>query len=375
MLSIEIHNTSGRARRTTLHTPHGDVQTPVFMPVGTVGSIKGLTPDQVKQCGSQMILGNTYHLMLRPGEDIVADLGGLHTLMGWDGPILTDSGGYQVFSLAHLRDIDDERVVFQSHIDGSSVELSPERAIEIQQKLGSDVIMQLDECPHGQAPHEHVAEAVRRSAAWAKRCATAWQKGDCDKQALFAIQQGGSFVDLRARSAEEIVALGLPGYAIGGLSVGEGHEKMCDVLDHIDGQLPHDKPRYLMGVGEPRDILAAVLRGVDMFDCVIPTRNARNAQAFTWTGRLRMRNAQWARSTDPIDPNCQCYTCKNFSKGILRHLFMAKEMLAPTLLTIHNLQFFADFMAAIRQAIEDDTLEQKAAMWLEDMYPPASSNQ
>jgi len=375
MLSLDVITTDGKARRGRLSTSHGTVETPVFMPVGTAGTIKGVTPDHVKAAGSQMILGNTYHLMLRPGADVVGALGGLHRMMGWDGPVLTDSGGFQVFSLAHLRQIDDEKVVFQSHVDGSTEVLTPERAVDIQRTLGADVMMQLDECPPGDAPRDVVASAVARSAAWAARCKDAWQAHgcvsaqDCD-QALFGIQQGGVFADLRAESAARLVELDLPGYAIGGLSVGEGHESMVVVLDAVDGQLPADKPRYLMGVGEPRDILAAVLRGIDMFDCVMPTRNARNAQAFTWAGRLRLRNAQWTCDAAPIDADCSCYACQNFSRGTIRHLFMAKEMLGPTLVTVHNLHFFAQFMAAIRTAIETGTLEEKSRQWLAAMYPP-----
>ncbi|MBT3201087.1 MAG: tRNA guanosine(34) transglycosylase Tgt [Phycisphaerales bacterium] len=369
MLSIDVQHTDGKARAGVLTTPHGQVQTPIFMPVGTAGSVKGVTPDQLSAAGSQMILANTYHMMLRPGGETVERLGGLHTMMGWDGQILTDSGGFQVFSLSHLRQIDDEKVVFQSHIDGSMEELTPRRCMEIQRQLGADVIMQLDECPPGDADHDHVARAVDRSILWAKKCKQAWgDEGRPDKQALFGIQQGGVFGDLRAASAEALVELDLPGYAIGGLSVGEGHEAMTLALDATDSLFPSDRPRYLMGVGEPRDILAAVLRGIDMFDCVMPTRNARNAFAFTWGGRLRLRNAKWKTDTLPLDENCTCYACRNFSRGTIRHLFMAKEMLAATLLTIHNLHFFADFMGAIRKSIEAGSLESDAQKWVSQMY-------
>ncbi len=368
MVRIDVTHRDGLARRAQLHTPHGTVQTPMFMPVGTAATVKGVTPDHLAAAGGQMILANTYHLMLRPGEQTVAALGGLHKMMAWDGPILTDSGGYQVFSLAHMRKINDEAVTFQSHIDGSRQVLSPERAIDIQQHLGADVIMQLDECPPGDADETHVRAAVERSAAWAARCKTQWLAGDTGRQSLFGIQQGGVYPELRAESARRLVDLDLPGYAIGGLSVGEGHEPMVAVLDHIDAQLPADKPRYLMGVGEPRDILAAVLRGVDMFDCVMPTRNGRNAQAFTWQGRIRLRNAQWTQSDIPLDANCHCYCCRNFSRGTLRHLFAAGEMLGPTLVSIHNLHFFAEFMAAIRAAIEAGTLATQVDTWLEAIY-------
>ena len=373
-LRLDILQTDGRARRGELTTPHGAVQTPLFMPVGTAGSVKGVTPDQLHALGAQMLLANTYHLMLRPGADTVARLGGLHRLMAWDGPLLTDSGGYQVFSLAHMRTLDDQGVTFQSHIDGAQVTLTPQSAVDIQRALGADIIMQLDECPPGDAAKSKVAGAVARSAVWAQRCKQRWLETDAPAQALFAIQQGGVHVDLRAESAERIVALDLPGYAVGGLSVGEGHDAMLGVLEHIDGQLPAGKPRYLMGVGEPRDILAAVQAGIDMFDCVLPTRNGRNAQALTWTGRVRLRNAQWADDDGPLEDGCDCYACRNFSRGVLRHLFMAKEMLGPTLVSIHNLHFLAQFMAAVRQAIADGTLAADAPRWLEGMYPNADAD-
>ncbi|MCP4376741.1 MAG: tRNA guanosine(34) transglycosylase Tgt [bacterium] len=372
MLSLEIQNTDAKARAGVLSTPHGQVQTPIFMPVGTAATVKGVTPEQLSATGSRMILANTYHLMLRPGGDTVAKLGGVHAMMGWDGPILTDSGGFQVFSLAHLRQIDDEKVVFQSHVDGNMEELTPRRCIEIQRQLGADVIMQLDECPPADATSEHVARAVDRSILWAKQCKDVWKEDTTSAQALFGIQQGGVFTDLRARSAEALVELDLPGYAIGGLSVGEGHEAMALALDAADSQFPHDRPRYLMGVGEPRDILAAVQRGIDMFDCVLPTRNARNAFAFTWNGHLRLRNAQWTQDPAPLDENCTCYTCQNFSRGTIRHLFTVKEMLAPTLVTIHNLHFFAEFMSAIRNSIINGTLERDAQQWVSQMYDPSS---
>ena len=371
MLSLEIQHTDGKARAGVLSTPHGPVQTPVFMPVGTAGSVKGVTPEQLTAAGSQMILANTYHMMLRPGGDTVAKLGGLHAMMGWEGPILTDSGGFQVFSLAHMRSIDDEKVVFRSHVDGNTVELTPRKCIEIQRQLGADAIMQLDECPPGNASFEQVASAVDRSILWARECKCAWREDTESDQSLFGIQQGGVFEDLRACSAEALVELDLPGYAVGGLSVGEGHQEMARVLDAADSQFPADRPRYLMGVGEPRDILAAVQRGIDMFDCVLPTRNARNAFAFTWGGPLRMRNAKWTDQAVPIDEDCNCYTCRNFSRGTIRHLFMAREMLGPTLVTIHNLHFFAEFMSAIRESIAAGTLESDAQRFIRRVYPAA----
>ena len=367
MVRLTILATDGKARQGRLNTPHGEVATPVFMPVGTAATVKGVTPDHVRAAGSQIVLANTYHLMLRPGAEVVEQLGGVHAMMGWDGPILTDSGGYQVFSLAHRRQLDDDGVTFQSHVDGSDVRLTPEGAVDIQRRLGADIMMQLDECPPGDATHEQVARAVERSALWAGRCRQRWLAADVDVQSLFGIQQGGVFADLRAESAQRLVDLDLPGYAVGGLSVGEGHEPMVGVLETVDAQLPADKPRYLMGVGEPRDILAAVAAGIDMFDCVLPTRNGRNGQALTWDGRLKLRNARWIGNAEPLDAECDCYTCRSFSRGTLRHLFMAREMLGPTLLSIHNLRFFAQFMAAIRGSIAAGTFAADSARWLARM--------
>ena len=373
MFSFQVTRTAGKARRGLLKTPHGEVDTPVFMAVGTAGSVKGVTPDQLRGAGVQMVLANTYHLMLRPSAETVARLGGLHRLMGWSGAALTDSGGYQVFSLSHLRTVDDDGVTFQSHIDGATHRLSPARAVEIQHLLGADIIMQLDECPPAEAPKDHVALAVKRSADWARRCKEAWNGNERQSQIghpqwLFGIQQGGVHADLRGHSAQRLVELDLPGYAIGGLSVGEGHQAMCKVLDDVDAQFPPDRPRYLMGVGEPKDILAAVLRGVDMFDCVLPTRNGRNAQAFTWTGRLRLRNARYADDARPIDEKCDCYACRNLSRGAIRHLFGAREMLGPTLVSIHNLHWFAELLSAIRRAIDEGSLADSAGKWLQQMH-------
>jgi queuine tRNA-ribosyltransferase len=370
VFGISIDHKDGKARAGVLATPHGPVRTPAFMPVGTAGAIKGVTPDHVKSAGAEMVLANTYHLLLRPGPETVAALGGVHGMMAWDGPILTDSGGYQVFSLSDLRRIDDEGATFQSHIDGSTVHLTPRLAIQAQRLLGADVIMQLDECPPGPAPKDAVASAVRRSAAWAAICKGEWLREPPlrHEQALFGIQQGGMFADLRAQSAAALVELDLPGYAVGGLSVGEGHEAMLGVLEHIDAQLPADRPRYLMGVGEPRDILAGVRAGIDMFDCVLPTRNGRNAQAFTFGGRVRLRNARWSADANPLEEGCDCYACKHFSRGTLRHLFAAKEMLGPTLVSIHNLRFFSRFMESIRDAIAAGAFERRAADMMERMH-------
>ena len=366
-MEFSIRDTDGgKARAGLLTTACGKVATPLLMPCGTCGTVKGVTPDQVRNCGVQIVLANAYHLMLRPGAEVVAKMGGLHKFMAWDGPILTDSGGYQVFSLAAMRKVTDAGAVFRSHVDGATVELTPEKCIRVQAELGADIIMQLDECPPADAPRSAVAEAVRRSALWARRCKAEWAGAN---QALFGIQQGGIHADLRAESAARIVELDLPGYAIGGLSVGEGHRRMTAVLEHIDEQLPRDRPRYLMGVGEPRDILSAVARGVDMFDCVLPTRNGRNGQAFTWAGRLKLRNAACARDERPLDDHCRCYACRNFSRAAIRHYFLAEEMLGPTLVTIHNLTFFAGFMAAVRGAIADGQLAQRSAEWLRQMYP------
>lgn len=373
MFRFEVTHRSGKARLGRLCTPHGEVATPVFMPVGTAGTVKGVTPEQLRSAGVQIVLANTYHLMLRPGAETVARLGGLHKFMGWSGPTLTDSGGYQVFSLSHLRKVDDDGVTFQSHIDGAELELTPQIAVDIQRRLGADIIMQLDECPSADASKDQVAAAVRRSIDWAVRCADAWTIGNRQSatgchQALFGIQQGGTFPDLRAESAAALVEMDLPGYAIGGLSVGESHEAAVGVLEHVDGQLPPDKPRYLMGVGEPRDILAAVARGVDMFDCVMPTRNARNAQAFTWTGRIRLRNACWADDAGSLDKHCNCTTCRNFSRGALRHFFLAGEMLGPILVSLHNLHFFTSLMAAVRQAVAEGNLQAMIPKWTAAMY-------
>jgi queuine tRNA-ribosyltransferase len=380
MFSFQLAHTCGRARRGRLSTPHGQVDTPVFMPVGTAGGVKGVTPDQLRSAGVRMVLANTYHLMLRPGAATVERLGGLHRFMAWDGPLLTDSGGYQVFSLAPLRRIDEEGVTFRSHVDGSPVRLTPEDAIAIQRQLGADVIMQLDECPPGDADKGAVATAVRRSADWARRCKDAWAAQPTaaatgSYQALFGIQQGGPHEDLRAASAEALVALDLPGYAIGGVSVGEGAEGVRRVLGWIDGLFPADRPRYLMGVGEPADILAAVLAGVDLFDCVLPTRNGRNAEAFTWSGRVRLRNARWAEDDSPLEPGCTCATCRQFSRGALRHYFLAKEMLGPTLVSLHNLHFFSTFLGAIRQAVEAGDLAGRAAEWLQRLEADADRPQ
>ena len=350
---FSVSATDGHARAGTLTTPHGSVETPVFMPVGTAGAIKGVTPDQLRATGTTMILANTYHLQLRPTAEVVRDLGGLHTFMGWDGPILTDSGGYQVFSLAGINKITDDGVEFQSHIDGTRMHLDPKSATEVQNNLGADVIMAFDQCPPLPCSDELMRTAVDRTIRWASACKTHHQRED---QALFGIVQGGLDLDERSRCAEALVEIGFPGYAIGGLSVGESHEEMVRVLGPTTQLLPRDKPRYLMGVGMPRDILTAVQAGVDMFDCVLPTRNGRNAQAFTANGPLRMRNEKHRLDAEPFERDCDCYTCRNFSRGYIRHMFNAAEMLGPTLTSIHNLRFFQRFMARIRVLIKSGQL-------------------
>ncbi len=340
------------ARRGRWRTPHGVVETPAFMPVGTQASDKGLTPEQLKRVGVQKVLANTYHLALRPGPEVVAELGGLHHFMSWDGPILTDSGGFQVFSLTSLRKIDDEKVVFKSHLDGSMLELSPERAMRIQELLGADCIMCLDECPPADAPREKIIAAVDRTTRWAKRCRDSHQRTD---QALFGIVQGATDRELRERSVAGLLPLDFPGYAIGGLSVGEPPPQMYATLDFTTPLLPTNKPRYLMGVGTPTDLLEAVCRGIDLFDCVMPTRNGRNALAFTSQGALRLRNLKHQRDPGPLDPECDCPCCTGFSRAYLRHLFMTGEMLGPVLVSWHNIAFYQDLLKGMRAAIEQGT--------------------
>jgi queuine tRNA-ribosyltransferase len=348
VLSFSVVATSGRARAGVLRTPHGEVETPVFMPVGTAGAVKAVTRRQLEELGASLLLANTYHLLLRPGDDLVAELGGLHGFTGWPGPFLTDSGGYQVFSLAGLRRLDEDGVLFQSHIDGSSHRLTPERSIEIQMNLGADVIMAFDECPASTAPREAVAEAAARTTRWARRSQAAHRRAD---QWLFGIVQGGIDLELRETSARELVALGFPGYAIGGLAVGETRQARETVLEQLLPALPSGRPRYLMGVGTPEDILDAVAHGVDMFDCVLPTRNARNGQLFTGSGRLSIRNARYRKDARPPDPSCACYTCRTVSRAYLRHLHLAGEMTAATLMTIHNLFHYLDTLRKMRHSI------------------------
>jgi len=356
MIEFEVHQSEpgGQARTGTLKTPHGTIQTPAFMPVGTRAAVKGLWPEQIRASGSEILLGNTYHLALRPGAELIEQLGGLHKFMAWDGPILTDSGGYQVFSLADLNKIADEGVTFRSHIDGQWLHLDPASATRIQNQLGADIIMAFDECPPGDAARELVTQAVKRTVLWAEQCKKHHQRSD---QALFGIVQGGVFPDLREQCARRLVDIDFPGYAIGGLSVGETHEQMVEVLNELVHKLPADRPRYLMGVGMPWDILAAVRNGVDMFDCVLPTRNGRNAYAFTARGPLRLRNEKYRQDKAPLEADCPCPTCRQFSRAYLRHLFLAKEMLGPILVSLHNVWFFQRFMRRLRDLIPNGNWE------------------
>ncbi|MGD8398872.1 MAG: tRNA guanosine(34) transglycosylase Tgt [Anaerolineae bacterium] len=343
-------NPDSHARLGRIATPHGEIQTPAFAPVGTQATVKALDPRDLHDLGAELVLANTYHLYLRPGADVVAELGGLHRFMGWDGPILTDSGGFQVFSLAENRQVTDDGAVFRSHIDGSLHTFTPEMVVEVQEQLGADIIMVLDECaePHDRSYNE---AALARTHAWAVRCKAAHTRPD---QALFGIVQGGVFPDLRRESAEFLVGLDFPGYAIGGLSVGESKAEMYAMLDVTVPLLPADRPRYLMGVGAPEDLLEGIARGIDLFDCVLPTRLARNAALFTHEGRLNIRNARFARDPDPVEPGCGCYTCQQFSRAYLRHLFKAKEILAARLATIHNVHFLLQLVRDARAAIEAD---------------------
>jgi queuine tRNA-ribosyltransferase len=346
--SFSVLARDGRARAGRLATPHGEVETPVFMPVGTGGAVKAVPHANLREIGVQLLLANTYHLMLRPGDTLVATLGGLHGFTGWERPILTDSGGFQVFSLARLRKVDEEGVRFRSHIDGTAHLLTPERSVEIQANLGADIVMAFDECPPGDAPREAVEEATERTTRWARRCREAHRRDD---QWLFGIVQGGVHPDLRERSAREMTALDFPGYAIGGLSVGEPREGRERILEALEAILPAERPRYLMGVGTPGDLVEAVACGVDMFDCVLPTRNARNGQLFTREGRLNLRNARYQDDRRPPDPDCPCPTCRTTSRAYLRHLHMSGEMTAATLTSIHNLFFYLDIMKGMRQSI------------------------
>lgn len=386
---------STHARIGRITTPHGVFDTPAFMPVGTQGSVKGILPEQVRQVGAQIVLANTYHLLLRPGPDLIARRGGLQTFTGWGGPMLTDSGGYQAYSMADINQVSDEGVAFKSMIDGSTIELSPERAMEVQHALGADIIMAFDDCPPSVDPatfnqtrkrlaaqrlssfgpdYDHgrrLDEANERTIRWLERCAATHRaSGRADRQALFGIVQGGVDLDRRTRSVEQVCSVDLPGYAIGGVAVGEGFADIVRVVDHTAPQLPQDRPRYLMGVGYERDLVAAVRAGCDMFDCVLPTRNGRNANAFTRQGRIRLKNARFAEDDGPLEAGCDCPACEGAASGrayssraLIRHLFMAGEMLGPILVTLHNLRHFQRLMLDIRGAIRDDDWSEFARRW------------
>jgi len=352
-------DTDSSARLGLLQTPHGEIQTPTFMPVGTAGVVKGITPEQLKQTGAEIILANTYHLLQRPGVEAVEKLGGLHRLTGWTGPILTDSGGYQIFSLEALTKVNDHGVEFISHIDGQKIFLDPEQATRIQNRLGADIIMCFDQCTPADIQFAQLRQAVERTLNWAQRCRNAHAN---PRQALFGIVQGGTDQALRRHCAEELVKMEFDGYAIGGLSVGEGHDRMITTVQFTTTLLPTDKPRYLMGVGTPADIIAAVHAGVDMFDCVLPTRNGRNAFAFTQAGPLRLRNSIHIASNEPVEPGCDCYCCRNFTRGAIRHFFNIGEMLGPILLSIHNLRFYQRLMDQIRTMLR----EKRFSRWAQE---------
>lgn len=342
------------ARLGKIYTPHGVIETPIFMPVGTQATVKAMTKEELEEIHAQIILSNTYHLLLRPGHELIKRAGGLHKFMNWDKPILTDSGGFQVFSLGNMRKITEEGVEFRSHIDGSKHFISPEKAVEIQTALGSDIMMAFDECAPYPADREYVKNSLERTTRWAKRCKDAhW---NVEKQGLFGIIQGGMYHDLRKQSAEQIIEIDFPGYAIGGLSVGEPSHLMYEVLEHTVPLMPKDKPRYLMGVGTPDYLIEGVIRGIDMFDCVLPTRIGRNGTAMTSHGKVVIKNAKHTESFEPLDPECGCYTCKNYTRAYLRHLFKANEILGLRLLTYHNLYFLIKLMEEIRGAIKEDRL-------------------
>jgi queuine tRNA-ribosyltransferase len=350
---IKVCKQSG-ARLGRLHTPHGTFETPVFMPVGTQATVKTMSPEELKEIGSGIILSNTYHLYLRPGHEIIREAGGLHRFMNWDRGILTDSGGFQVFSLGPLRKITEEGVSFRSHISGEPLFLSPEKSIEVQNALGADMIMAFDECPPYPAEREYVRDSLERTTRWAERCLKAHRRPE--DQALFGIVQGGMYRDLREQSAKQLVSMDFPGYAVGGLSVGEPKELMYEILSHTTPLLPADKPRYLMGVGSPDALIEGVIRGIDMFDCVLPTRIARNGTTMTSRGRLVVRNARYARDFSPLDPECDCYTCRHYTRAYIRHLIKADETFGLRLTTYHNLYFLTRLMDGVRKAIREDRL-------------------
>jgi len=363
--SFDLLATEKRSRAGVFYTPHGALQTPVFAPVGTQATVKAVTPAQLQDCGASLVLSNTYHLYLRPGADLVEEMGGLHEFMQWQGPMLTDSGGFQVFSLSDTRKVDEEGVTFKSHIDGSTHRFTPESSVQIQEKLGADIIMAFDECadPNNAS---YIHDSMRRTHAWAERCLKAKSRPD---QALFGIVQGGVSPELRRQSAEFITSLGFPGHAIGGLSVGESKQDMHAMLEVVNEILPENKPRYLMGVGSPEDLINGILRGVDIFDCVLPTRLARHSAAFTPSGRINLMNATFAHDHDPIDETCDCYACQNFTRGYIRHLIVAKEILAATLISIHNIRFLISLVKRSRELILNNQFEAFAGDFLQNYHP------
>lgn len=361
-ISYQIEATDGRARTGRINTPRGEIRTPAFMPVGTAATVKAMMPSSVRETGADILLGNTYHLMLRPTAERIDRLGGLHKFMNWDRPILTDSGGFQVMSLANLRKLTERGVTFKSHIDGSKHEITPERSMEIQKLLGSDIVMCFDECPALPADRDRIASSMEMSMRWAKRSKEAF--GDRPGHALFGIQQGGLEKDLRQQSAEALREIDFDGYAIGGLAVGEGQAAMFECLDYAPEQLPQDKPRYLMGVGKPDDIVGAVARGIDMMDCVLPSRSGRTGQVFTRKGVLNIKNARHADDPRPLDEDCGCPACQNYSRAYLHHVFRSQEMISSMLLTWHNLRYYQDIMAGMREAIAAGTF----AAWQSDFH-------
>jgi queuine tRNA-ribosyltransferase len=366
--AFTLHATDGKARTGTIAMQRGEIRTPAFMPVGTAATVKAMKPEAVRATGADIILGNTYHLMLRPGAERVARLGGLHRFMNWDRPILTDSGGYQVMSLSELRKLTEHGVEFRSHLDGSKHMLTPERSMEIQRLLGSDIVMAFDECPRADRPRDEIAASMELSMRWAKRSREGFDAGEkhAARAGLFGIQQGALHENLRQISADRLIDVGFDGYAVGGLAVGEGQEAMFGVLDYAPDMLPADRPRYLMGVGKPDDLVGAVERGIDMFDCVLPTRSGRNGQAFTWNGPLNLRNARFAEDTGPLDDRCQCPVCANYSRAYVHHLVKSGEMLGAMLLTEHNLSFYQALMQGMRTAIAAGIFADFAATFRRD---------
>ena len=366
--AFTIDATDGAARTGSIAMRRGTIRTPAFMPVGTAATVKAMKPETVRKTGADIILGNTYHLMLRPGAERVARLGGLHQFMNWDRPILTDSGGYQVMSLSDLRKLTEKGVEFRSHIDGSKHMLTPERSMEIQRLLGSDIVMAFDECPRADRPRDEIAASMEMSMRWAKRSRDGFDSGGdhAERSALFGIQQGALDEDLRQISAEKLNEIGFDGYAIGGLAVGEGQEAMFATLDFAPRQLPHDRPRYLMGVGKPDDLVGAVERGVDMFDCVLPSRSGRNGQAFTWNGPINLRNARFAEDQEPLDSRCACDTCGTYTRAYLHHLIKSQEILGAMLMTEHNIAFYQQLMQAMRDAIAEERFAAFAAQFRSD---------